>query len=71
VPACLPACLPTYLPTAQHACELLGYDFMVDEQFEVTMIEVNSNPCLEFSCKFLEEGLPLMVEEILQVSRCY
>jgi D-alanine-D-alanine ligase-like ATP-grasp enzyme len=26
--------------------ELLGFDFMVDEQLDVYLIEVNTNPCL-------------------------
>ena len=29
--------------------ELFGYDFMIDNQFKVWLIEVNTNPCLEES----------------------
>ena len=33
------------------------YDFMITENFDVTLIEVNSNPCLEFACDMLERLL--------------
>jgi hypothetical protein len=35
--------------------ELLGYDYMVTDQFEPKLIEINSNPCLEFACPLLKE----------------
>ena len=34
--------------------ELFGYDFMIDEDLKVYLIEVNTNPCLETaSCPLL------------------
>lgn len=33
--------------------ELLGYDFMIDEELKVYLIEVNTNPCLEQPCNLL------------------
>jgi len=33
--------------------ELFGYDFMIDDQFKVYLIEVNTNPCLETPCSLL------------------
>jgi D-alanine-D-alanine ligase-like ATP-grasp enzyme len=27
--------------------EIFGYDFMIDEQFQIKLIEANTNPCLE------------------------
>ena len=27
--------------------ELLGYDYMIDDNLDVWLIEVNQNPCLE------------------------
>jgi tubulin--tyrosine ligase len=33
--------------------ELFGYDFMIDENFKVYLIEVNTNPCLDTPCPLL------------------
>jgi D-alanine-D-alanine ligase-like ATP-grasp enzyme len=32
-----------------HCFEVYGYDFMVDANFKVWLIEVNTNPCLDTS----------------------
>jgi hypothetical protein len=32
------------------------------------LIEVNTNPCLEESSKFLEQILPRMIEDLLKLS---
>jgi len=48
--------------------ELLGYDFMVDADFESTLIEINSNPSLEMSGEILEDMIPRMVENTFQLS---
>jgi tubulin polyglutamylase TTLL1/tubulin monoglycylase TTLL3/8 len=54
-------------PNSRGFCfEQFGYDFMVSESFEVSLLEVNSNPCLEFSAPFLEQNLPNMIEEVFQ-----
>lgn len=37
----------------QHTFEILGYDFMLDENFKVYLIEANTNPCLETTCPLL------------------
>ena len=33
----------------KYTFELFGYDFILDEDFNVWLIEVNTNPCLEES----------------------
>ena len=33
--------------------ELFGLDFMLDEDMNLYLIEVNTNPCLETSCPLL------------------
>lgn len=33
--------------------EMFGYDFMINNEGSVYLIEVNTNPCLEESSKFL------------------
>lgn len=52
----------------KHCFELFGYDFIIDEDFNAWMIEVNTNPCLEESSSILKKLLPRMVEDMLQLS---
>jgi hypothetical protein len=47
--------------------ELFGYDFMVDEDFRVWLIEVNTNPYLGVPNEFIEELLPRMIDEMLDI----
>jgi len=45
----------------EYCMEVFGYDFIVDEEFKVWLIEINTNPCLEESSKLLEALLPRMI----------
>jgi len=45
----------------KHCFEIFGYDFMVDTEFNVWLIEVNTNPCLEESSQLLKMLLPRML----------
>jgi len=46
--------------------ELLGYDFMVDSAFKPTLIEINSNPCLEFVNGFLEDLITTLLDNLFR-----
>lgn len=48
--------------------ELLGYDFMIDEDFKSYMIEINSNPCLEFVCPLLTDIITSLIENVVRVA---
>ena len=52
----------------KHCFELFGYDFIIDEDLNTWMIEVNTNPCLEESSSILKMLLPRMVEDMLCLS---
>ena len=56
-------------PKKRQACfELLGFDFMLDADLRVDLIEINSNPCLEtWSCPLLENLIPKLVDDVLRV----
>jgi len=47
--------------------ELFGYDFMLDENFKLSLIEVNTNPCLEMSCPLLCRIIPEVLENTFRV----
>ena len=46
--------------------EIFGYDFMIDEDLDPWMIEVNTNPCFELSSPYLARLIPAMVENALK-----
>lgn len=52
----------------RHTFELFGYDFILDEDFNVWLIEVNTNPCIEESSQLLKILLPRMIEDMLRLT---
>jgi len=57
----------------KHCFEIFGYDFMIDCNLKVWLIEVNTNPCLEESSPILEKILPRMLDDAfrLTIDRIY
>lgn len=51
-----------------HCMEILGYDFMMDKNAKVWLIEVNTNPCLELSSNYLAILIPSMVDNAFKIS---
>lgn len=47
--------------------ELLGYDFIIDENLNMYLIEVNTNPCLEESNQLLKNLLPRMLDDMFNI----
>lgn len=45
----------------RHCFELFGYDFIIDSEFNVWLIEVNTNPCIEESSPLLQMLIPRML----------
>lgn len=41
--------------------EIFGYDFIIDSNYHVWLIEVNTNPCIETSSPLLEMYIPRML----------
>lgn len=48
--------------------ELFGYDFMIDEQFRIHLIEVNTNPCLNCDCPLLSRIIPELLDNSFRVA---
>lgn len=55
------------IPFQKHTFELLGYDFILDEDLNTILIEVNTNPCLEESNNLLRKLLPRMLDDMLNI----
>lgn len=51
-----------------HTFELFGYDFMVDENQKVWLIEVNTNPWLELSSSLLSRLIPALIENVVKIA---
>jgi len=51
-----------------HTFEIFGFDFMLDEDFKVYLIEVNTNPCLETSAPILQKLITDMVDSAFRVA---
>ena len=41
--------------------EIFGFDFMIDREFKVFLIEANTNPCIEESSPLLKQLIPRML----------
>ena len=48
--------------------ELFGLDFMIDEEFNVFLIEANTNPCLDISSPLLSRLIPALIENVARVA---
>ncbi|TKS77200.1 Protein polyglycylase TTLL10 [Collichthys lucidus] len=48
--------------------DLIGCDFMVDEDFKVWLLEMNCNPALHTNCEVLKEVIPNTVVEALDLT---
>mmetsp|Transcript_5226 Transcript_5226/g.4813 ORF Transcript_5226/g.4813 Transcript_5226/m.4813 type:complete len:163 (+) Transcript_5226:352-840(+) len=52
----------------QHGFEILGYDFMIDDQYKLHLIEVNTNPCLEVCCPLLARIIPNLLDSTFKLA---
>ena len=52
----------------QHCFEIFGYDFIIDNKFQVWLIECNTNPCLELSSKLLAKIIPRMIHHAFKLT---
>ena len=51
-----------------HQFEIFGYDFMLDENFNVFLIEINTNPGLEESSPWIKIIVPRMLDDALRLT---
>ena len=48
--------------------EVFGLDFMIDDEFKLYLIEINTNPCLELSSPLLARMIPNMLENAFKIT---
>ena len=48
--------------------EIFGYDFMIDENFKVFLIEANTNPCLEICSPLLARIIPELLDNSFRIA---
>ncbi len=51
----------------KHSFELLGYDFLIDEDFRLWLIEINTNPYFGVPNEFIAGVLPKMMDDLLDI----
>lgn len=51
-----------------HSFEILGYDFMLDDDYKVYLIEANTNPCLETTCPILHKVITDVVDSGFRIA---
>jgi hypothetical protein len=55
-------------PNRRKNCfELFGYDFLIDEDFRIWMIEINTNPYFGVPNAYIEKLLPKMMDDLLDI----
>ena len=52
----------------KHCFEIFGYDYIIDQDFNVWLIEVNTNPCIEESSSLLKILLPRMLDDAFKIT---
>ena len=52
----------------QGCFEMFGFDFMMDEDFKVYVIEVNTNPCLSTPCPLLTRIITSVIDQTFRLA---
>ena len=59
----------TINPNNRKECwELFGFDFLIDEDFRVWLIEVNTNPYLGSPNQYIAGIMPKMLDDMLKLT---
>lgn len=52
----------------QLSFEIFGYDFLIDKKGKVWLIEINTNPCLEFTGSLTSRVIGHMIDNSLKIA---
>ena len=56
------------LSETKHCFEIFGYDFILDQDFNTWLIEVNTNPCIEEASPLLAMLIPRMPDDAFKLT---
>jgi len=56
------------LTQQNYTFELFGYDFLLDEDLNCVLIEVNTNPCLEEPNRLMKHLVPRMIDDMFNLT---
>jgi D-alanine-D-alanine ligase-like ATP-grasp enzyme len=48
--------------------EIFGYDYIIDNDYNVWLIEANTNPCIEESSSILKKLIPRMLNDAFKLT---
>ncbi len=52
----------------KYCFEIFGYDFIIDQEFNVYLLEVNTNPGLEESSPIIKSLVPRMIDDSFRLT---
>lgn len=52
----------------KHCFELFGYDFLIDDDFRVWLLEVNTNPYIGTPNDFIKNLVPKMIDDMFDLT---
>ncbi|EAS01345.2 tubulin-tyrosine ligase family protein (macronuclear) [Tetrahymena thermophila SB210] len=52
----------------KYCFEMFGFDFFIDEDYKVWLIEVNTNPCIEESNQYLHQLMPRLLDDTFKLT---
>ena len=52
----------------KYCFEIFGYDFILDENYQPYLLEINTNPGLEISSPLIDQLLPRMIDDALKLT---
>lgn len=67
IDTCLSVKKQMIIPKRNYCFELFGYDFLVDEDLRIWLLEVNTNPYLGVANDFIKDLLPQMIDDMMNI----
>lgn len=56
-------------PNKRKFCfEIFGFDFMIDSNYSLWLLEINTNPCIEESSPLLKQLIPRMLDDAFRLT---